>query len=498
MRKLFTKSVFIALIAILSAWNLNAQEMGTITLSANPPQGGHVVPSGTLMFELGSHAYFMAIPNLYWNFINWTEDGVEVSTDAMYTFTVTGDRHLVANFVQVNFNILLSQVPVGGGTVTGGGLYEFGISVTVTATPHIDYEFLRWEEDGQWVTMTPEYQFSINRDRHLSAIFGPITTFEITVSANPPDYGTVSGGGSYTIGDMVTITAESHPDYIFLNWTENGNIVSSDIIFSFPAYYSRNLVANFAPATCEITLSKNIEGVGTLHGAGTYNYGQMAIVYAADFLPEYKFDKWTEDGNIVSYGYIISAFPVKQSRHLVANFKSATYEVVIYANPFEGGTVTGGGEYPYGASATISATANEEYKFLNWTKYVLGNGTVVSTEPDYTFVVTGGGNVGYVAYFEPKSKEELFIEPIDPGAMMIYPNPTTGELRMDASAGSTTNAELIINNVEIFDLAGRKVYQQTINQSYGTLKLNELAQGAYILKVYLDQGDVVTWRVVKN
>jgi len=99
-----------------------------------------------------------------------------------------------------------------------------------------------------------------------------------------------------------------------------------------------------------------------------------------------------------------------------------------------------------------------------------------------------------VANFE----EELFIEPIDPGVMMIYPNPTTGELRMDASAGSTTNGELIINKVEIFDLAGRKVYQQTINQSYGTLKLNELAQGTYILKVYLDQGDVVTWRVVKN
>ena len=60
------------------------------------------------------------------------------------------------------------------------------------------------------------------------------------------------------------------------------------------------------------------------------------------------------------------------------------------------------------------------------------------------------------------------------------------------------NSVLKITEMELYDLTGRKVHQQTVNQSYGTVQLNDLAQGAYILKVYLDQGEVVTWRVVKN
>ena len=41
-----------------------------------------------------------ATPNAGYYFANWTEDGVVVSTDADYGFTVTADRSLVANFTQ--------------------------------------------------------------------------------------------------------------------------------------------------------------------------------------------------------------------------------------------------------------------------------------------------------------------------------------------------------------------------------------------------------------
>jgi len=52
--------------------------------------------------------------------------------------------------------------------------------------------------------------------------------------------------------------------------------------------------------------------------------------------------------------------------------------------------------------------------------------------------------------------------------------------------------------MELYDLFGKKVHQQTVNQSYGTLTMNELAQGVYILKVQLSQGDVAVRKVVKN
>ncbi len=39
-----------------------------------------------------------AIINIQNEFINWTEYGIEVSTEAFYDFVVTGDRSLIANF----------------------------------------------------------------------------------------------------------------------------------------------------------------------------------------------------------------------------------------------------------------------------------------------------------------------------------------------------------------------------------------------------------------
>ena len=52
--------------------------------------------------------------------------------------------------------------------------------------------------------------------------------------------------------------------------------------------------------------------------------------------------------------------------------------------------------------------------------------------------------------------------------------------------------------MELYDIFGKKVHQQTINQSYGTLKINELPQGVYILKVWLSQGEVIVQKVVKQ
>lgn len=58
------------------------------------------------------------------------------------------------------------------------------------------------------------------------------------------------------------------------------------------------------------------------------------------------------------------------------------------------GTVSGTGAYQEGASATLTATPNTGYKFVNWTK----GGVEVSTEATYSFPVTE--NVELVANFE--------------------------------------------------------------------------------------------------
>ena len=68
----------------------------TITVSASPTNGGTVSGGGT--YQQGQSCTVHATANSGYVFTNWTEGGSQVSTNANYTFTVTGNRTLVAHF----------------------------------------------------------------------------------------------------------------------------------------------------------------------------------------------------------------------------------------------------------------------------------------------------------------------------------------------------------------------------------------------------------------
>ena len=68
----------------------------TITVSASPSAGGTVSGGGT--FAAGSSRTVTATANSGYTFANWTESGSVVSSSASYTFTLNGNRTLVANF----------------------------------------------------------------------------------------------------------------------------------------------------------------------------------------------------------------------------------------------------------------------------------------------------------------------------------------------------------------------------------------------------------------
>jgi len=89
-----------------------------VTASSFPVAGGTVAGGGN--FASGAQATLTAVPNTYYSFTNWTENGEVVSTNATYTFTVTGNRVLVANFffgegiAEQNVNISVLPNPTSG------------------------------------------------------------------------------------------------------------------------------------------------------------------------------------------------------------------------------------------------------------------------------------------------------------------------------------------------------------------------------------------------
>ena len=81
-----------------------------IVLSSEPEVGGEVKGEGT--FVEGEEVTLEAIPAEGYEFVNWTEYGEVLSDSKEYTFTVTEDRELVANFSSI---YSFDDVPPGHG-----------------------------------------------------------------------------------------------------------------------------------------------------------------------------------------------------------------------------------------------------------------------------------------------------------------------------------------------------------------------------------------------
>ncbi|MFA6360793.1 MAG: Ig-like domain-containing protein, partial [Dysgonamonadaceae bacterium] len=163
----------------------------TVTLSSNPEEGGTTTGAGT--YDLGAEVTVEAVAAEGYTFTNWTEGEEIVSSDAEYTFTITDNRNLVANFTTVKYTVALSSNPLIGGTTSGAGSFDSGDEVTVKAVPATGYTFKNWTEGGNIVSTTAEYKFTITKNRTLVANFeADIVQFNVMLSSNPPNGGTTT------------------------------------------------------------------------------------------------------------------------------------------------------------------------------------------------------------------------------------------------------------------------------------------------------------------
>ena len=140
-----------------------------------PPAGGTTSGAGT--FPANSQITVHATAATGYNFVNWTEGGSAVSASESYTFTVTANRTLVANFSQLSYTVSTSSSPSGGGSTSGGGTYNYGNEVTVTATPATGYQFVNWTQGGSSVSTNSSYTFTVAGNRTLVANFTLITLY---------------------------------------------------------------------------------------------------------------------------------------------------------------------------------------------------------------------------------------------------------------------------------------------------------------------------------
>ena len=73
----------------------------------------------------------------------------------------------------------------------------------------------------------------------------PAYPFDITATSTPVVGGSATGGGAFLTGEIATLIATATATYLFINWTENGIVVSLNATYSFTVNSDRELVANF-------------------------------------------------------------------------------------------------------------------------------------------------------------------------------------------------------------------------------------------------------------
>ena len=365
-----------------------------ITATTNPTTGGTVTGGGT--HNYGTNVTLTATPATGYHFVNWTKDGVAVSTNTSYSFVVSGDADYVANFELNSYNITVSANPTAGGTVTGADTYNHFATCTLIATPSTGYHFVNWKKNGSIVSTDATYQFEVTGGGNYVANF-EINSYTIAATANPTAGGTITGADTYNHFATCTLTATPATGYHFVNWTKGGEAYSTNTTVSFEVTQAESFVANFEINSYEIGATANNAQFGSVSGAGTYNHFATCTLVATP-ATGYHFVNWTKAGVEVSTSSTYQ-FEVSEAGDYVANFAINTYEITVIANPTAGGTVTGADTYEHFATCTLTATPSTGYHFVNWTK----GGEAYSTDLTVSFEVTQAES--FVANFEINSYE---------------------------------------------------------------------------------------------
>ena len=131
------------------------------------------------------------------------------------SITATDDAMVTAVFVRQWQLVLDAQV---GGSASGGGGYDNGTIVPITATPDEGYRFDGWTGSGIDDALGPETTVTLNESHTATTTFVKVCGLEVTAG----DGGNVSGGGTFDHGALAPISATVSDGYHFGGWSGEG------------------------------------------------------------------------------------------------------------------------------------------------------------------------------------------------------------------------------------------------------------------------------------
>ena len=300
--------------------------------------------------------------------------------------------------------------------------------------------------------------FGYNKVKYLTEICtvsGTASEYTINVSANPTNGGTVTGGGTYSTNTTRTVTATANTGYTFTNWTENGNVVSTNASYSFTLNYDRNLVANFAVRSYTVNAEANPTEGGSVALAQGGKSNRATLTY--DF--ENGLQGWTilkgNTGNSPNNWMHNTAYPTGNndfstgyghnnsdgfmlSESYISGSSSGSGSAVTPDNYLISPQVTLGGSISFYAGARNTDYCEEKFSvmvsttnntntnsFTTIETYTLSLSAAGYTSSPYTIDLSAYSGMGYVAIRHWGCNDQWFLciddvtivegEYVDPG-----------------------------------------------------------------------------------
>ncbi len=370
----------------------------SINVSSNPSTGGTASGGGT--YNHGQAVNLVASANTGYEFVNWTENAVQVSADTTYSFTATSNRTLVANFRLKTYTITATAGTGGSITPSGNVNVTHGSNQTFSIAADSGYEISDVKVDSISVGKVSSYTFNnVTTNHSIQASFSLLPVATYTVTFNVSD---VSGPLQ---GANVSFNGESRQT------DSQGRAVFSEVPVGNRAYTVSKIgyenstgsvnvdsdkSVNVSLAKKTYTLSTNAVGQGSVSknpDKSTYAHGEIVQLTA---IPStgWNFTGWSGD---LSGSVNPANITMDSNKTIMATFTIKKYTIAASANPPPGGSVSGGGNYTHGDTVNLVATPSEGYEFVNWTE----NGVQVSANAAYSFMATA--NRTLVANFRLKT-----------------------------------------------------------------------------------------------
>lgn len=412
----------------------------TITTSV---QGSGSISGADGSFTDGSTATLTANSSAGWRFDHWEGDLSGSNNPA--SLTMNANKSVKAVFAQNTYT--LNVYTNGSGSASGGGSYAQGTTATATAYPGTGYHFTGWSGDAGGSSNPCGVYMDNNKT--IYANFSA-DNYTLSTGVSPAGAGSVGGGGNYSYGTTATITAYASAGYHFTGWSGDAGGTTNPV----GVYMDRSkaATANFAINTYTVTTGVNPAGTGSVSGGGSYNHGSTATLTASPNTG-YHFTGWSGDAGGSANPTTLT---VDANKNVTANFAINTYTVTTVVSPAGSGSITGGGTYNYGSTATVTATPAAGYYFTGWSG-----------------AVTGSTNPASITVNADKTVTATFAQ-IPPPTASISASPTTGWAPLTSTiTWASTNADTVTVAGPSFSSAAAS----------GTQALNLSAVGTYTYTV---------------